>query len=257
MPAPRAEVAVGAAAHPSARPALHGLRLGFSALDPAAVALEQVLGLAPIPVAPPAAPGRPARRHYALGGLRLEARSAPAAPGLRNVDDGRPAIADALQWRQADLAHQRRHLTTLGLAALEGVEFGCGDWLRLEAVDTGACAVELREPQDVVVAPAMPGPRLAAIDLRVRAPESVAAHWARLLGVPLGRDTDGAPRLDVSPVPVRFMPASAFEGAGVDALVLAGADALAVAQRAAAHGLPVDDDGSWVAAGLRMRQAPR
>jgi len=245
------------AAHPSMRPALHGLRLGFAALDAAALALEQVLGLTPIPVTPPAARGRPTRRHYALSGLRLEARSAPAAPGGYGPDDGRPASADALQWRQSDLARRRRHLATLGLAAMEGVEFGCGDCLRLEAVDTGACAVELREPQDVAPPPALPGPRLAAIDLRVRAPESVAVHWARLLGVPLGRDADGAPRLEVSPMPVRFVAASAFEGAGVDALVLAGTDALAIAQRAAAHGLRVADDASWTAGGLRMRAAPR
>lgn len=247
---------MGAARAPF-KPALHGLRLGFSALGPAAAAFEQVLGLEPIPVTPPVAAGRPARQHYALGGLRLEARSAPAAPGLRGPEEGRPASADALQWRQSDLELQRRHLATLGLVALDGAEFGCGGWLRLEAVDTGACAVELREPQDVAVPPTMAGPQLIAIDLRVRAPESVAAHWARLLGVPLGRDSDGAPRLEVSPVPVRFVPASAFEGAGVDALVLAGTDALATAQRAAAYGLPVHEDGSWVAAGLRVRQAPR
>lgn len=242
------------AAHPSIGPALHGLRLGFSALEPAAALLEQVLGLAPIPVVPPAAAGRPARRHYALGGLRLEVRS---ASGLRGPGESRPANVDALQWRQDDLPHRRRHLATLGLAALDGAELGCGAGLRLEAVETGACAVELREPQDVVVTPPVPGPRLVAIDLRVRAPESVAVHWARLLGAPLGRDADGVPRLDVAPVPVRFVPASAFEGAGVDALVLAGADARATAQRAAAHGLPVEGDGSWIAAGLRVRHSPR
>ncbi|MBS0429039.1 MAG: hypothetical protein JSR41_17310 [Proteobacteria bacterium] len=245
------------AAHPSIAPALHGLRLGFSALEPAAALLEQVLGLLPIPVVPPAAAGRPARRHYALGGLRVEVRSAPVAPAWQGPETSRPAGVDALQWRQGDLAHRRRHLATLGVAALDGAEFGCSTGLRLEAVDTGACAVELREPQDVAAAPAAAGPRLAAIDLRVRAPESVAVHWARLLGAPLGRDTDGVPRLDVAPVPVRFVAASAFEGAGVDALVLASADARATAQRAAAHGVPVEDDGSWIAAGLRVRQASR
>ena len=245
------------AAHASLPPALHGLRLGFAALEPTAAVMEQVLGLVPIPVVPPAAAGRPARRHYALSGLRLEVRSTPIAPELQGLGASRPAGADVLQWRQGDLAHRRRHLATLGLAALDGAEFGCGAGLRLEAVDTGACAVELREPQDVVVAPPVPGPRLAAIDLRVRAPESVAVHWARLLGAPLGRDTDGVPRLEVGPVPVRFVPASAFEGAGVDALVLAGADARATAQRAAAHGLPVQEDGSWATAGLCVRQALR
>ncbi|MDQ7957928.1 MAG: hypothetical protein RET84_18595 [Pseudomonadota bacterium] len=245
------------AAHPPIAPALHGLRLGFAALEPAAAVMERVLGLVPIPVVPPAAAGRPARRHYALGGLRLEVRSAPLAPDVRDTGAGRPAGVDALQWRQGDLAHRRRHLATLGLAALDGADFGCGAGLRLEAVDTGACAVELREPQDVALAPPVSGPRLAAIDLRVRAPESVAVHWARLLGAPLGRDTDGVPRLEVGPVPVRFVPASAFDGAGVDALVLADPDALSTAQRAAAHGLPVEDDGSWIAAGLRVRQAAR
>lgn len=233
------------------------MRLGFAALEAAAVVMERVLGLAPIPVVPLPAAGRPPRRHYALGGLRLEVRSAPLAPDVRDTETSRPAAVDALQWRQGDLAHRRRHLATLGLAALDGAEFGCGAGLRLEAVDTGACAVELREPQDVAVAPPMPGPRLAAIDLRVRAPESVAVHWARLLGAPLGRDTDGVPRLEAGPVPVRFVPASAFDGAGVDALLLADADAQATARRAAAHGLPVQDDGSWIAAGLRVRQAPR
>jgi hypothetical protein len=245
------------AALPSIAPALHGLRLGFAALEPAAVVMERVLGLVPIPVVPPAAAGRPARRHYALGGLRLEVRSASTAPDWQHAGTSRPAGVDALQWREGDLAHRRRHLATLGLEALDSAEFGCGAGLRLEAVDTGACAVELREPQDVAQAPLAPGPRLAAIDLRVRAPESVAVHWARLLGAPLGRDADGVPRLDVTPVPVRFVPASAFEGAGVDALVLAAADAEATAQRAVAHGLPMQDDGSWVAAGLRVRPAPR
>lgn len=244
-------------------PRLHGLRLGFPALDLATALLEQVLGLAPAAAERAAPPGQPPRRHYMLDRLRLEVRPQPCAPGGHAGIDGRPESADALQWRQADLASQRRHLQRLGLAALEGVDFGCGPCLRLDGSDTGACAIELREAEAAAHAaqadraPAGAGPRLAAIDLRVHAPERVATHWARLLGALCGRDADGVPLLAVSPVPVRFVPIPACQGVGVDALVLWPAEAAILAQRACAHGLRVDDDASFSIAGLRVRRAAR
>lgn len=237
---------------PAVAPRLGGLRLGFADLGAAAELLETVLQLPPIAVDPPAAPGAPARRHYALAGLRAEARVQARSP----LSGGpRPALADTLQWRQddEDLVPLRHHLQRLGLSPLAGTDFGCASYLRLETLDTGACAVEWHAGEPSAALSAAPQHALLAIDLRVRAPERVAGHWAQLLDLPLARDASGVPLLRTAPAALRFVPAGDALGSGIDALVFSCAQAEAFAHRAASHGLPVASDASWAIGGLRVR----
>lgn len=238
----------------AAAPLLRGLRLGFVDLDAALRTLDAVLQWPALAVEPPAAPGAPARRHYALAGLRIEARAQAASLFSSGP---RPARADTLQWRCArdDLAPQRLHLQRLGLSPLSGTDFGCGHYLRLETLDTAACAVEWHAAADSPALPVAPEGALLAVDLRVRAPERVAGHWAQLLELPLARDANGMPLLRTAPAALRFVPAADSAGSGIDALVFAPAQAEALAQRAAAHGLPVADDASWTFGGLQVRSA--
>ncbi|WP_225783740.1 hypothetical protein [Xenophilus sp. Marseille-Q4582] len=240
---------------PAPVPMLLGLRLGFADLGAAAEALEAVLQLPSIRVDPPAAPGAAPRRHYALAGLRVEARVQASSP----VSGGpRPALADTVQWHQdaQDLGPRRHHLQRLGLSPLAGVDFGCGSYLRLETLDTGACAVEWHAaPEARAPLPPTPQAALLAIDLRVRAPERVAGHWAQLLDLPLARDAGGVPLLRTAPAALRFVPAADAAGSGIDALVFTKAQAEALAGRAAARGLQVTDDASWALEGLQVRGA--
>lgn len=239
---------------PTPAPRLRGLRLGFADLGAAAGLLEAVLQLPPIAVDPPAAPGAPARRHYALAGLRVEAR----VQARSTVCCGpRPAWADTLQWRQddEDLAPRRHHLQRLGLSPLAGTDFGCGSYLRLETLDTGACAVEWHAAAPGAPLPGAAQGALLAIDLRVRAPERVAGHWAQLLDLPLARDAGGLPLLRTAPAALRFMPAGDAAGSGIDALVFSTAQAETFAHRAAAQGLQVAHDASWAIGGLQVRSA--
>lgn len=230
-------------------PALRGLRLGFADLAPAARALESILELAVVPSASTGLTTPPAPPVYALDGLRLEALTVPARPG---ADLQRPLRLDALLWQHPDIAGRRQHLRRLGLCALDDADLACPDRLRLETIDTGACALEWQA--DASPPPALPVSLLGlvAIELRVRAPERTAGHWAALLDAPLRRDRSGTPLLHAAPAALRFVPAPESSGAGIAALVFAAPQARRLAQRAAAQGLAVAADASWAAGGLRI-----
>lgn len=223
---------------------LRGLRLGFADLAPVALDLQPILDLAEVPAAPP-------QRVYALGGLRLETCIAAHAPG---TDQQRPLLSDTLLWQgPKNIAGQRQHLKRLGLCALEGADLGCPDCLRLEAVETGVCAAEWHAPTPAPQPP--PALGLVAIELRVRAPERTAAHWAALLDTALARDRSGAPLLQAAPAALRFVPAPESAATGISALLFAAPQARRLAQRAAARGLAVAADASWMAGGLHIRSA--
>lgn len=236
---------------PQAPPsALRGLRLGFADLAAATLALETVLDLTGAAPTSTDACSAPMQRVYALDGLRLEARAAAPRPG---GDRQRPLRADTLLWQGPDVVGQRQHLKRLGLCAQDGADLGCPDCLRLEAIETGACAAEWHAAAS---APApTPTLGLVAIELRVRAPERTAAHWAALLDADLGRDRAGVPLLRSNPAALRFVPAPESAGTGIFALLFAPPQARRLAQRAAAQGLAVGADASWAAGGLRIRSA--
>ncbi|RYF73323.1 MAG: hypothetical protein EOO29_26895 [Comamonadaceae bacterium] len=236
-------------------PALGGLRLGFADLTPVIWALETILDLADVPATPATSEAACAtpepQRIYALDGLRLEARITPLRPG---GDAQRPHRADTLLWQSPDIAGQRQHLKRLGLCALDSADLDGPECLRLEAIETGACAAEWHTA--VSAAPSAPFLGLVGIELRVRAPERTASHWAALLDAELGRDRGGAPVLRAWPAALHFVPAPESAGTGISALMFAAPHARRLAQRAAEQGLLVAADASWAAGGLRMRSAP-
>lgn len=228
-------------------PELRGLRLGFADWAAATLALESILELS-------GTPSSAARRVYALGGLRLEAWAEPPGTAHASAALHRPLRCDTLLWHGPDIAAQRRHLRQLGLCAPDGDDLGCPDCLRVEAIQTSACAVEWHAAQAAPRPDAALG--LVAIELCVRAPERTAAHWAALLDAALARDTLGAPLLQAAPAALRFVPAAESAGTGISALMFAAPQAHRLAQRAAAQGIAVAADASWTAAGLRIRSAP-
>lgn len=79
--------------------------------------------------------------------------------------------------------------------------------------------------------------RLLAVEVQAEQPESVADVWSRVLGVPVGRDTQGRTQLAFENAPVRFVAAADGRGTGVGALDVKATDREAVLKAAAARGL--------------------
>lgn len=228
-------------------PALCGLRLGFADWGAATLALESILELCALPASG-------THRVYALGGLRLEALAQSTGASHTSAALHRPLRCDTLLWHGPDIAAQRRHLRQLGLCTADGDDLGGPDCLRVEAIQTSACAVEWHAVQAAPHPDAALG--LVAIELCVRAPERTAAHWAALLDASLARDGLGAPLLQAAPAALRFVPAAESAGTGISALMFTAPQAQRLAQRAAAQGIEVAADASWKAAGLHIRSAP-
>lgn len=271
---------------PPQAPRLQGLRLKLGQLLPTALTLAHLLNLeaeAPEPVATSAPSGsRADRLRYRLQGLQLDLRahehSIASAP--------RPSRVDTLRWHAegaSGISAQRRHLLQLGLQVTEGADFGCGDVLRVEGSDTGACAMEWRgagagkqpgdqapEGADAADRVAIDAPLgnearaeaaptdngLSAIELVVRTPVRVGAHWASLLHAPLLRDHAGVLQLHTQPAALRFVPPQGDATPGDITLVFERERARCIAQRATAMGLPVEPpDAAWSLDGIRVRAA--
>jgi hypothetical protein len=79
--------------------------------------------------------------------------------------------------------------------------------------------------------------RLLAVEVQAEDPESLAACWSRVLGVPVGRDAQGRAQVAFENAPARFVPASDGRGTGVGGLDVKAADREAVLKAAAARGL--------------------
>lgn len=165
-------------------PRLRGLRLAVSDGAAALALFERMLALSP-----DRGDGTRSPRLH-LGGSWLELRDAPG---------------DTLALQCSDLARQRTHLQRLGIEALDGAALGCTPCLRLEAVDTGACAVDLQEAppaaQDTTARDAV---RLLALTLSVRSPERVALHWAQLFHAQPARNPQGLPAVALDALELRF-----------------------------------------------------
>lgn len=233
---------------PTPPPQIYGLRLGFSELAPIEWALECIVGLQRL-ASPTRGPAGTAEHPstYALGGLQLQACAAASRAGQ---PEPRPRCADALWWQCAAIDPQRAHLRRLGLCALDSVHASGCEGLRLEALDTGACAIEWHVNR--AAQPPGPGRDLPTLEMRVRAPERTASHWSAMVDAPLHRDKEGMPQVCLPQLTLRFLPASGAAKSGISALRFEVSQARQIAQRAAVHGLAVQDDGDWILGGLRI-----
>jgi hypothetical protein len=147
------------------------------------------------------------------------------------------STATALHWQIDDLDAQRLHLQHIGVEVLQDMPTDSTSYLRIEAVETGACVIEFHEQRrtasdETVVVPA-PG-CLVGIGMQVRAPERVSAHWARIFQLPVQREAGGTPCLQAGDVTLRFTPSEA-DGIGVQALSFCANDASASFDAAGLH----------------------
>ncbi|WP_431153203.1 hypothetical protein [Acidovorax facilis] len=208
-------------------PRLRGLRLALEREDAASV-FGRILGME-------------AAQRFFLDGQWIEV----------NATSG-----DALDLHCNDLDTHRTHLHRLGVETLDCAALGYASALRLDAIETGACTVHLREECAVSAEdPHAPGARLCALELAVRAPERVALHWAQMFNAPNSRNGNGLPMLALDGVDLRFLPPA--EGRlGISALHFATPDIAAWTHRASAQGFKVDDGrdhATFVALGVAFR----
>ncbi len=187
-------------------------------------------------------------------GLSVEV-STPADP------PGTTGAPDLLGWQVPDLLDWQRHCHRQGLSVTDGGLLGPGSALQLAAGETGGCTLEFSERMEGRCAPQAltsagrpgPGPRpLAAIELRVRAPERVAAHWGRLLGLPIMRQ-DGLPAVATPCGTLCFLPAQEQADAGIDGLRMRPAEAGLLSRWSHQRALGRLPAGHWMAGGLRLR----
>jgi len=168
----------------------------------------------------------------------------------------RAASGNTLDLRCDDLDTQRTHLRRLGIEALDGSALGCTPSLRVDAMDTGACTVNLREstpPHDCPAADCIA--RLCGLELAVRAPERAALHWTQLFHAQPCRDADGVPSLRFGRFSLRF--ASAADGrTGVAALDFATTAFDALVRNASSQGFSVRSEAhhaAFTALGMAFR----
>lgn len=224
------------APHPLHTPELRGLRLTVADPPVTTSLLTRVLGL---PIKPN--DGAPRLR---LGDHWLEPHA---------------GSGDAVALACEDLAHQRLHLSRLGIAPLDGSALGCTPCLRLESVDTGGCSVDLIEATRPAASKSPSWPRLCGIELMVRTPERVAVHWAQLFHAQPLRNIDGTPSVRLGKVQVRFV---APDGPPrINAIVIETEDLDTSTRRAVAEDIevrPSHEATSFMTQGLcvELRQKP-
>lgn len=223
-------------------PRFHGLRLGLADDQAATPVFERLFGA---PVASPVSPGERQRgSRFVFCDSWIEVR----APSGNTLD-----------LRCEDLDAQRTHLQRLGIEALDGSLLGCTPSLRLDAMDTGACAVDLRENAPLPGRPEAGSTRLSGLELSVRAPERVALHWSQLFHARPCRDGDGVPSLRLAGFSLRF--ASAADGhTGVSALDFETTAFEALLRNASLQGFRVRSEAqcaAFAALGMAFRLRPR
>jgi hypothetical protein len=205
-------------------PRFRGLRLAVADDDTAAAVIEGVFN------APLAPSNSVAGRRYAFGDRWIEMRA---------------SSDNAFALRCSDLDAQRTHLQRLGVEALDGAALGCTPRLRLDAMDTGACTVDLQAYDAERTSVAGPA-HLCGVELAVRTPERVALHWAQLFHAACSRDANGLPTLALDRFSLRFVPADSgrtrvtaldFTTGALDSLV----------RNACAQGFSIQRDASHAA----------
>jgi hypothetical protein len=167
-----------------------------------------------------------------------------------------------------DLARRRARLAGLGIRVVAELCVPGYQAMQLHPRDSGACMLEFNATEGGG-APQGPygaaGPHwqravrcevvhgLAAIEVRARAPQRLAAHWGQIAEAPVGRDARGLPELSLGPR-VRFGVAGDDEPEGVAAIELACGDPCGAQARALHAGLPRGaTDSSVRLLGLEVR----
>lgn len=92
---------------------------------------------------------------------------------------------------------------------------------------------------------------LPSVDVCSPDADGLAAHWARIIDVPLARDSEQRPTLRFEVGAVRFVAAPAGTPERLDAVHIAVADAARTLAAARAHGCRLEGDG-FMLAGVRM-----
>lgn len=165
----------------------------------------------------------------------------------------RPTEADTLIWHgQTGVREQAGQLRRRGLAATCCVHGDDVETLRLEASDTGGCALEWRSHDGHRPAgtPAAAAP--LGLELHVHAPERTASYWATLLQAAWERDAGGLPLLRTAPLWLRFAPLRGNEAPGIAALLFSPDHAHRLAQHASACGVAVTAEDRWELQGLQI-----
>jgi len=165
-----------------------------------------------------------------------------------------------------DPERRRAHVQRLGIRIAHEMDTAGFRGIQLHPVDCRATMLEFdrsvgNEPLDGAYWPAgahwRDAQRLDRVGgvpcIEVCSPDAdgLAAHWARIIDVPLERDADQRPRLRFELGAVRFVTAPAGAPERLDALHIAVADAPRTLAAARAQGCAVEDDG-FVLAGVRM-----
>jgi hypothetical protein len=204
----------------------------------------------------PARDGRilPVRQRFRSGTQWIETSSdavyPPAPEGLRSEDE--------LHWHCGDLLQYRQHLGRLGIGTLDAESMEGLPCLRVASLDTGACAMVLRdEAQPAGLDPTAPpsSSKLVGIDMPVRTPERVSAHWAQILCLSNERSA-GVPCLLSADVVLRFLHIDGDDHA-MWSLDFAMAEPGAACNRANAHGYSTDAAGTgFHAEGMHFRLVP-
>lgn len=174
----------------------------------------------------------------------------------------------------ADLPRRRAHVDRLGLRVVTDLELPGFRTLQLHPRDTGGCMLEFNTTEgggatDGAYLPAGPAWQdavrterigaIAAVELRARAPERMAAHWAQICEAPVSRDAAGTPQLDLGGTWLRFAVCGDDDAEGVAGVDLVANDAAAVLASARELGLPVDAAAGslqWLSIAFRLVGAP-
>jgi hypothetical protein len=168
-----------------------------------------------------------------------------------------------------DPERRRAHVEALGIRIAHVMDHPAFFGIQLHPADCRATMLEFdrsegNERLDGAYWPAGPhwldGQRLdrvsgiGCIDVIGPQPDDLAAHWARIIDVPLQRER-GAPALRFDLGAVRFLPAPEGVSERLDALHLEVGDAARVLDAARSRGCPIEDhagETGFVLAGVRF-----
>ncbi len=159
------------------------------------------------------------------------------------------------------------HAETIGVKKIVDHTHGAYTGVQLHPRDCRAAMIEFNHTADGDTDAALYAPagtdwtkhrrgeqtkKIVAIDVETPTPAELAAHWARIIQVPVASDEDGAPVLRFAEADIRFVQASDGAPECIGSMTLACADPASVLQRANARGY-VPHGGAFHLSGVRMR----
>jgi hypothetical protein len=169
-----------------------------------------------------------------------------------------------------DPERRRDHVRALGLRIAHEMDYPAFRGIQVHPADCRAAMLEFdrslgNESLDGAYWPAGPHWRDArrldlvsgvpSIDVQSPAPDDLAAHWARIIDVPVARNAQSEPLLRFDVGSVRFVRVAAGSPERLDAVHIEVDDAEAVRANARAAGCAFDDDADergFVLAGVRL-----